>query len=155
VNGLADIFLYLLAAAIAVPIANRIGLGSVLGYLLAGVALGPALGLLGDNVEDVMHFSEFGVVMMLFLIGLELRPKVLWGMRRDLLGLGGLQMLGSALLLGAGAFAFGVDWQVAVAIGLILALSRLRRFAVSGHRSHSDSRGDAIACGKHRGTSWR
>jgi len=123
VNGLADIFLYLLAAAIAVPIANRIGLGSVLGYLLAGVALGPALGLLGDNVEDVMHFSEFGVVMMLFLIGLELRPKVLWGMRRDLLGLGGLQMLGSALLLGAGAFAFGVDWQVAVAIGLILALS--------------------------------
>lgn len=120
---LASIFLYLVAASIAVPIANRIGLGSVLGYLIAGVALGPALGLMDENAEDVMHFSEFGVVMMLFLIGLELRPRELWQMRGELLGLGGLQMLGSMAVISGGAIMFGLDWRTAIAIGMILALS--------------------------------
>jgi len=76
---------YLVGAVILVPIANRIGLGSVLGYLIAGVLLGPALGLVTEHAVDLQHFSEFGVVMMLFLIGLELRPRELWTMRAQLL----------------------------------------------------------------------
>lgn len=84
-------FVYLLAAVVAVPLAKRLGLGSVLGYLLAGILIGPhALSLVGERADDVMHFAEFGVVMMLFLIGLELRPALLWQMRGQLLGLGGL-----------------------------------------------------------------
>ena len=74
--------LYLAAAVIAVPIAKRLGLGSVLGYLLAGIAIGPfGLGLVGEEGQDVMHFAEFGVVMMLFLVGLELQPSLLWRLR--------------------------------------------------------------------------
>ena len=92
---------YLLAAVISVPIAKRLGFGSVLGYLLAGIIIGPfVLGLIGSEGEDVMHFAEFGVVMMLFLIGLELKPNLLWQMRKSIFGLGGLQLLLSALLIG-------------------------------------------------------
>ena len=80
--------IYLAAAVIAVPLAARLGLGSVLGYLAAGIVIGPVLGLVGDNVQDLQHFAEFGVVMMLFLIGLELEPRALWDMRHKLLGLG-------------------------------------------------------------------
>ena len=81
--------IYLAAAIIAVPIAKRLGLGSVLGYLIAGIVIGPfALGLVGDQT-DVMHFAEFGVVMMLFLVGLELHPARLWKLRKSILGLGG------------------------------------------------------------------
>src|SRR5690348_144993 len=85
-------FIFLAAALAAVPIAKRIGLGSVLGYLIAGVLIGPfALRLVGHGGGDLMHFAEFGVVMMLFLIGLELRPALLWRMRGPILGLGSLQ----------------------------------------------------------------
>ena len=87
-------FIFLLAAVISVPVAKRLGLGSVLGYLLAGVAIGPyVLKLVGQDVQSIMHFSEFGVVMMLFLVGLELRPQLLWQMRLPILGLGGLQVV--------------------------------------------------------------
>lgn len=85
-------FLFLIAGVISVPIASRLGLGSVLGYLVAGIALGPVLSVLGVDVIQVQHFAEFGVVMMLFLVGLELEPKLLWAMRTRLLGLGGLQV---------------------------------------------------------------
>ena len=116
--------IYLSAAVVAVPIAKRLGLGSVLGYLLAGVAIGPfVLGLVGDEGQDVLHFAEFGVVMMLFLIGLELEPARIWRLRGPILGLGGLQVSVSALLLGAIALAFDTDWRTALAVGLILALS--------------------------------
>ena len=115
-------FVYLLAAVIAVPIAKRLGLGSVLGYLLAGVAIGPALGIVGDT-EELQHFAEFGVVMMLFLVGLELEPRALWDMRAKLLGLGGIQVLGTAAAVTAVALAFGQPWQFALAIGLVLCLS--------------------------------
>ncbi|HEY0707990.1 MAG TPA: cation:proton antiporter, partial [Polyangia bacterium] len=99
-NLLAQVFIYLAAAVGVVPLAKRLGLGSVLGYLIAGVALGPyALGLIGREGQDVMHFAEFGVVMMLFLVGLELRPALLWQMRRPILGLGGLQVLGTAVAI--------------------------------------------------------
>ena len=78
--------IYLAAAVIAVPIAARLGLGSVLGYLAAGILIGPVLGLVGSETQDLQHFAEFGVVMMLFLIGLELEPRALWDMRHRLLG---------------------------------------------------------------------
>ena len=84
-------FVYLSAAVIAVPIAKRLGLGSVLGYLLAGIIIGPVIGLVGTETKDLQHFAEFGVVMMLFLVGLELEPAVLWRMRFRLTGLGGFQ----------------------------------------------------------------
>ena len=85
--------LFLAAAVIAVPLAARLGLGSVLGYLAAGILIGPVLGLLGGHdAEELQHFAEFGVVMMLFLIGLELEPRALWDMRHRLVGLGGLQI---------------------------------------------------------------
>ena len=115
---------YLAAAVVAVPIAKRFGLGSVLGYLIAGVVIGPSvLGFVGAEGQDVMHAAEFGVVMMLFVIGLELEPALLWRLRGALLGLGGLQVLGTTVATGAAALAFGLPWQQALAIGLILALS--------------------------------
>ena len=115
--------IYLGAAVIAVPLAARLGLGSVLGYLAAGIVIGPALGLVGSEAKEIQHFAEFGVVMMLFLIGLELEPRALWDMRRRLIGLGGLQLvLTTAGIMGA-AMLLSFDWQTALAIGLIFALS--------------------------------
>ena len=115
--------IYLTAAVIAVPLAARLGLGSVLGYLAAGILIGPILGIAGMESSQLQHFAEFGVVMMLFLIGLELEPKALWEMRHRLLGLGGLQIVLTAAAVMAGAMAFGQVWSVALAIGLIFALS--------------------------------
>lgn len=115
--------IYLAAAVIAVPIASRLGLGSVLGYLAAGILIGPLLGLVGSETKDLQHFAEFGVVVMLFLIGLELEPRALWDMRHKLLGLGGLQVaLSTAALMGI-AMAYGQTWNVSLAVGLTLALS--------------------------------
>jgi monovalent cation:proton antiporter-2 (CPA2) family protein len=119
-----DAFIYLTAAVIAVPIAKRLGLGSVLGYLLAGVIIGPfILGLVGEERADVMHFAEFGVVLMLFVVGLELEPSLLWRLRAPILGLGGLQVVVTAALLAGGAMLWGLSWQAALAIGLTLSLS--------------------------------
>jgi CPA2 family monovalent cation:H+ antiporter-2 len=115
--------IYLAAAVIAVPIAARLGLGSVLGYLAAGIIIGPVLGLVGSETQDLQHFAEFGVVMMLFLIGLELEPRALWDMRHKLLGLGGLQVVLSTLALMAIALAYNQPFGVALAIGLTLSLS--------------------------------
>ena len=115
--------IYLAAAVIAVPIASRLGLGSVLGYLAAGILIGPLLGLVGSETKDLQHFAEFGVVMMLFLIGLELEPRALWDMRDKLLGLGGLQVAVSTVALMGIAMAYDQPWNVALAIGLTLALS--------------------------------
>ena len=120
---LSDAFVYLCAAVIAVPIANRLGLGSVLGYLIAGVVIGPVLGIVGSETTEVQHFAEFGVVMMLFLVGLELQPAVLWKMRKQLIGLGGLQVVGTTAVFAGIALAFGLAWQAALALGMILALS--------------------------------
>ncbi len=115
--------IYLAAAVIAVPLAARLGLGSVLGYLAAGIVIGPVLGLVGHETHDLQHFAEFGVVMMLFLIGLELEPRALWDMRHRLLGLGGLQVVITMLAVMTGFVALGYAWQVALAVGMIMALS--------------------------------
>ncbi|RIZ53246.1 monovalent cation:proton antiporter-2 (CPA2) family protein [Vibrio sp. PID23_8] len=116
-------FIYLIAAVIAVPLAKRLGLGSVLGYLIAGVIIGPIIGLVGKETTTIQHFAEFGVVMMLFLVGLELEPKMLWAMRNRLMGLGGLQVGGTAAVIMGIALYVGQPWTVALAIGLIFALS--------------------------------
>lgn len=115
--------IYLGAAVIAVPLAARFGLGSVLGYLLAGIAIGPLTGLVGSETKDLQHFAEFGVVMMLFLIGLELEPRALWNMRQRLLGLGGMQVGLTMLAISGGAMLMGYDTGTSVAIGMIFALS--------------------------------
>jgi monovalent cation:proton antiporter-2 (CPA2) family protein len=118
-------FVYLTAAVVAVPVAKKLGLGSVLGYLIAGVFIGPfVFGFVGEEGQDVMHFAEFGVVMMLFLVGLELQPSLLWKLRAPILGLGGIQVVATAaiatiIILLVTPFV----WQMALAIGLTLALS--------------------------------
>ena len=117
-------FVYLAAAVVAVPVAKRLGLGSVLGYLLAGIAIGPfGLHLLGEGGQDVMHVAEFGVVMMLFVVGLELEPSLLWRLRGPILGLGGLQVLVTALVVAGCALVAGLPWREALAIGLTLTAS--------------------------------
>ncbi|MCW1930935.1 cation:proton antiporter domain-containing protein [Pararhodobacter zhoushanensis] len=116
-------FLFLVAGVAAVPIASRLGLGSVLGYLIAGIILSPMLAVLHVDVVSIQHFAEFGVVMMLFLVGLELEPKMLWAMRNRLLGLGGLQVGGTTALIAGVVWWFGADWRIALACGLILAMS--------------------------------
>ncbi|HKK84214.1 MAG TPA: monovalent cation:proton antiporter-2 (CPA2) family protein [Roseovarius sp.] len=116
--------IYLAAAVIAVPLAARLGLGSVLGYLAAGIVIGPILGLVGGHeTEELKHFAEFGVVMMLFLIGLELEPRALWDMRHRLVGLGGLQITLTTLAVMLGSMALGQPWSISLAIGLVFALS--------------------------------
>lgn len=116
-------FLFLIAGVVAVPIAAKLGLGSVLGYLLAGIAISPVLAALHVDVVSLQHFAEFGVVMMLFLVGLELEPKMLWHMRSRLLGLGGLQVVGTIAAVMGIAMLMGMEWPIALAIGFVLALS--------------------------------
>ena len=119
-----EAIVFLAGAIICVSIAKRLGLSSVIGYLLAGVLIGPyVFGFIGEEGEDILHFAEFGVVVMLFLIGLEIEPKNFWNMRKSILGMGGIQV---ALTVGLTYvfFAFlGYEWQVALAIGMAVALS--------------------------------
>ncbi|MBR8535362.1 monovalent cation:proton antiporter-2 (CPA2) family protein [Carboxylicivirga sediminis] len=118
------IMIYLLAAVVSVPIAKKVGLGSVLGYLIAGIVIGPfALGLVGSDGEDVMHIAEFGVVIMLFIVGLELHPGMLWRMKRLIFGLGGMQIGFTALVFALITALFWLDTAQAITTGLILALS--------------------------------
>jgi monovalent cation:proton antiporter-2 (CPA2) family protein len=116
-------FLVLAAACIVVPLAGRFRLGSVLGYLTVGVLLGPfGMGLI-NNAQEIMHFAEFGIVMMLFLIGLELEPNMLWRLRRFILGLGVLQVIFSTVLFTALMLFLGFNLNIALAVGMILSLS--------------------------------
>src|SRR6476660_7376054 len=120
---LTNSLIYLSAAVIAVPVSRYLGLGSIIGYLAAGIAIGPwGLGLV-RNVEEILHFAEFGVVLMLFLVGLELEPRRLWNLRRPIFGWGGAQVGAcTAALLGAGVLA-GFDWRVRLVAALGLAPS--------------------------------
>jgi glutathione-regulated potassium-efflux system protein KefB len=124
--SLLDAAVLLAALAIAAPLARALGIGSVLGYLIAGALLGPqGVQILFSTSEarEILHFAEFGVVLLLFLIGLEIRPLRLWTMRTAMFGLGGAQVLLSALLIGIAAFAMGVSWKAAMFTGFALALS--------------------------------
>jgi glutathione-regulated potassium-efflux system ancillary protein KefC/glutathione-regulated potassium-efflux system protein KefB len=120
---LTQALVYLAAGVITVAAAKKLGLGSVLGYLIAGAVIGPfALNLIGES-EDVMKFAEFGVVILLFLIGLEVRPALLWSMRKTIFGLGGAQVVATALAIAGAAMLFGLAWPTALAAGLVLAMS--------------------------------
>jgi len=122
-SWLINSFIYLSAAVIAVPLSKALGLGAIIGYLAAGMAIGPwGLGLV-TNVQDILHFAEFGVVLMLFLVGLELDPKRLWSMRRPIFGWGSAQMVSCVLVLTGLAMVFGVTWKVALVASMGLALS--------------------------------
>ena len=115
--------MYLSAAVLAVPLAKALGLGSIIGYLAAGIAIGPwGLGLV-SNVQDILHFAEFGVVLMLFLVGLELQPSRLWAMRRPIFGTGSAQVLGCAAVLFAAGWLAGLPWRISLVAALGLALS--------------------------------
>jgi glutathione-regulated potassium-efflux system ancillary protein KefC len=115
--------IYLSAAVIAVPLSKAVGLGAIIGYLAAGIAIGPWGAGLVNNVEDILHFAEFGVVLMLFLVGLELEPRRLWSLRRSIFGWGALQVLGCTALLMLVAMACGVGWRLSLVGALGLALS--------------------------------
>lgn len=118
-----NIFVFLVAACVVVPLASRFKLGSVLGYLAAGIIIGPfGLGLIGGT-EKIMHFAEFGVVMMLFLIGLELEPALLWRLRKSIVGLGGLQVVLTSSAFTLIGLALGFSWQISLAAGMALSLS--------------------------------
>ena len=122
-SWLTGTLVYLAAAVLAVPIAKFAGLGSIIGYLAAGILIGPwGLGLV-TNPQDMLHFSEFGVVLMLFLVGLELEPKRLWSLRKPIFGWGSVQLFGSAALMLAIALAAGLDARIAIAAALGLAMS--------------------------------
>ena len=116
-------FVLFFAGAIAVPIASRLGLGSVLGYLIAGIIISPLFTVMGVDVVALQHFAEFGVVMMLFLIGLEMNPRELWAMRGKIFIMGGLQISLTTIAVMAIALSFGQIWSVSLAIGLVFALS--------------------------------
>ncbi len=122
-NWLSGSLVYLAAAVLAVPIARALGLGSIIGYLAAGIVIGPfGLALVGD-AQDMLHFAEFGVVLMLFLVGLELEPQRLWALRRPIFGWGSVQLIGSTLLMVAVAMLAGIGWKLALVAALGLALS--------------------------------
>ena len=120
---LADGIVYLAAAVLAVPLAKLLGLGSVIGYLAAGIVIGPfGLGLVSDP-SAMLHFAEFGVVLMLFLVGLELEPRRLWALRQPIFGWGGAQLIGSSLLIMGLAVLMGAPWRLALVGALALAMS--------------------------------
>lgn len=134
---LLQVTVFMIAAIICVPIAKKLGMGSVIGYLTAGILIGPfVLGFIGNEGEDIMHIAEFGVVMMLFLIGLDLEPALLWKLRKTIFGTGLAQVISTMLVVSVIAFALGLPWQASLAIGMSLALSStaivLQSFKESG-----------------------
>ncbi|HSW03164.1 glutathione-regulated potassium-efflux system protein KefC [Aquabacterium sp.] len=122
-NWLSIGLVYLAAAVLAVPIARLLGLGSIIGYLAAGIAIGPWGLKLVTDPQEMLHFAEFGVVLMLFMVGLELEPRRLWSLRRPIFGWGSVQLFGSTLLMLGLGVALGVDWRLALVAGLGLAMS--------------------------------
>ena len=118
-----DALIYLAAAVIAVPLFKRLGLGAVLGYLIAGVLIGPSVLRLIDDPDTVLKFSELGVVLLLFLVGLELNPRKLWQLRVPIFGMGSVQVFGTIGLVGGALWALGTPWPVALIVGIATSLS--------------------------------
>src|SRR5262249_37670471 len=121
--GIREALLFLTVVVVAVPLFKRLGLGSVLGYLVAGALIGPHGLRLVPDVEEVAHLAELGVVLLLFLIGLELQPQRLWELRTRVFGVGGAQVALTGAALAIGALALGLSWQAALVAGLGLSLS--------------------------------
>ena len=137
---------YLAAAVLAVPVARFLGLRSIIGYLGAGILIGPfALGLVSDP-QEILHFAEFGVVLMLFLVGLELDPDRLWSLRKPIFGWGSVQLFGSAALIAVVAVAFGVEWRLGVvaAFGLALSSTAIALGVLAERNLMSTTSGDGI-----------
>ena len=122
-SWLTGLLVYLAAAVFAVPVARFLGLGSIIGYLAAGILIGPWGLKFVTDPQQMLQFAEFGVVLMLFLVGLELEPQRLWSLRKPIFGWGNLQLFGSAALLGGAALAFGVDWRLGIVAAIGLAMS--------------------------------
>jgi len=122
-SWLQNSLVFLGAAVVSVPLARLLGLSSVIGYLAAGILIGPGVLKLVSDPTDILHFAEFGVVLMLFLVGLELEPKRLWSLRRPIFGWGSVQLLGSTVIIAAVALAAGLSWQLALVAGLALSQS--------------------------------
>ncbi|MFM0620367.1 cation:proton antiporter [Paraburkholderia nemoris] len=120
---LIDVVIFLMAALIVVPLATRLGFGAVLGYLVAGIMIGPWVLRLVTDVDAILHFAELGIVLMMFVIGLEMRVELLWAMRRSIFGCGSMQMALCAAVLTATFLIFGAPWRIALTGGLALALS--------------------------------
>ena len=121
---LIEAIVFLAGAVVCVPLAKRLGLSSVLGYLLAGIVIGPyVLGFVGEEGEDILHFAELGVVLMLFLIGLEIEPLNFWRMRKSILGMGGVQVAGTVAVSYLLFYLVGFDWKVALVFAMAVALS--------------------------------
>ena len=120
---LVDVVIFLIAALVTVPIATRLGFGAVLGYLVAGIMIGPWVLRLVTDVNAILHFAELGIVLMMFVIGLEMRVELLWAMRRSIFGYGAMQMALCAAVLTATFLIFGAPWRIALTGGLALALS--------------------------------
>ncbi|ANH60743.1 monovalent cation:proton antiporter-2 (CPA2) family protein [Dokdonia donghaensis] len=119
-----EAIIFLAGAVICVPIAKRLGLSSVIGYLLAGMLIGPyILGFVGQEGQDILEFAEFGVVVMLFIIGLEIKPRSFWEMRKLVIGMGSIQVFGTMLLTYGILYFAGVDWKIAITCGMAVALS--------------------------------
>jgi glutathione-regulated potassium-efflux system ancillary protein KefC/glutathione-regulated potassium-efflux system protein KefB len=137
---LTETAIFLAAAVLAVPLFRRFKLGAILGYLAAGLIIGPSVLRLVANVDSIMHFGELGVVLLLFVIGLELQPSRLWVLRKSVFGLGGAQVLLTALVLGLIAFAFGTSWQSATVIGFALAIFHGIRAAILAERKQLTTR---------------
>lgn len=138
---LINVAVFLIAAVAIVPLAKQLRLGSVLGYLLAGLLIGPwGLRIIPDG-EVILHFAEFGVVLLLFLIGLELKPRRLWELRRLVLGAGASQLMASALVLGVLATLFGLGQRSAIVVGLVLALSSTAFALQLSRRAQMDRNG--------------
>lgn len=133
---LANSFIYLSAAVLAVPLSKALGLGSIIGYLGAGMAIGPWGLRLVTNVEDILHFAEFGVVLMLFLVGLELEPRRLWALRRPIFGWGSAQVLGCAAVIFGLAWVAGVDWRVALSFTAMILMVAAVFFPFLGIQAH-------------------
>lgn len=119
-----EAIVFLAGAVICVPIAKRLGLSSVIGYLVAGMLIGPyVFGFIGHEGEDILEFAEFGVVVMLFLIGLEIEPRSFWKMRKMVLGMGIIQVFGTMLLAYLGFYALGLEWKISLTAAMAVALS--------------------------------
>ena len=122
--------LFLLSGTLVVPLATRLKLGSVLGYIIAGILISPLLHAFKVDVKTLQHFAEFGVVMMLFLVGLELEPKTLWRMRGKLLGLGGLQIGLTIIILTIASLSFGLLFKTSLVVAFIFTLSFLHHLTL-------------------------